>query len=63
MIRFVNKRLVLVLAGLFFMIPLLGRPVLAKRLGGGIHHPPAITHHANADLQAEDGPCTESDLP
>jgi len=57
MIRYLNKRLVLGLAGLFFMIPLLGKPLLAKRLGKP--HPP-MNHHKPAP---DDDPCTEMMAP
>ena len=63
MIR-LNKRLVLMLAGLFFMVPLLGKTAVAKRMGGlrgGIHRP-APVHHPNISID-DDGPCSEMDLP
>jgi hypothetical protein len=66
MIRYLSKRVMLLIAGLVFMIPLLSRPLMAKidvenrawrphRAGGAVNHRP--NHAAEADPE----PCMEQD--
>jgi len=67
MIRYLSKRIMLLIAGLVFMIPLLGRPLMAKidvedrafrphRFGAG-----AVRQHPNFAQEADSGPCVETD--
>ena len=67
MIRYLSKRVMLLIAGLVFMIPLLGRPLMAKidlenTPHWRQHHSAGATKpRPNLAQETDSGPCMESD--
>ncbi len=66
MIRCLSKRVMLLIAGLVFMIPLLGKPLMAKidvENSGGWrpHRAGAVKHRPNVVTMDDDGaPCMDA---
>ena len=67
MIRYLSKRIMLLIAGLVFMIPLLGRPLMAKiDVENGAFRPHraragAVRQHPNFEAEVDSEPCVETD--
>ena len=65
MIRYLSKRVMLLIAGLVFMIPLLGKPLMAKidmeNRSWRPHRSGAFKHRPNFAQEADSEPCMESD--